>query len=152
MIGSGYVGLVSGACFADFGHAVTCVDKDPGRIDALRRGEMPIYEPGLAGLVAANARDGRLAFTADAATDAISAYSVAWNGSLSLITPGGATAQLAAGTHPLDEAISRDRFLYVNGGNSGTINAFRIAGDGSLTSLGSVAGLPAGFGGLVVGS
>src|SRR3954463_9449931 len=65
MIGTGYVGLVSGACFADFGHAVTCVDKDPGRIDALRRGEMPIYEPGLAGLVAANARDGRLAFATD---------------------------------------------------------------------------------------
>src|SRR3954452_16680911 len=65
MIGSGYVGLVSGACFADFRHAVTCVDKDPGRTHALRRGEMPIYEPGLAGLVAANARDGRLAFATD---------------------------------------------------------------------------------------
>ena len=77
---------------------------------------------------------------------------MAWNGSLSLLTPGGATAQLAAGTHPLDEAISHDRFLYVNGGNTGTINAFKIAGNGSLTSLGSVGGLPAGFGGLVVGS
>jgi UDPglucose 6-dehydrogenase len=52
MIGAGYVGLVSGACFADFGHHVTCVDKDAGRIAALRRGEIPIFEPGLADLVA----------------------------------------------------------------------------------------------------
>jgi UDPglucose 6-dehydrogenase len=65
MIGSGYVGLVSGACFADFGHTVTCVDKDPAKIDALRRGEMPIFEPGLADLVAANVRHGRLAFATD---------------------------------------------------------------------------------------
>ncbi len=101
---------------------------------------------------AASTRDGRLVYTADAATDAISAYSVAWNGALSLVTPGGATAQLATGTHPLDEAISRDRFLYINGGNTGTVNAFEIAADGSLTSLGSVSGLPAGFGGLVVSS
>jgi UDPglucose 6-dehydrogenase len=65
MIGSGYVGLVSGACFADFGHVVTCVDKDPAKIDALRRGEMPIYEPGLSDLVATNVRQGRLAFATD---------------------------------------------------------------------------------------
>ena len=51
MIGAGYVGLVSGACFADFGHQVTCVDKDAGRIAALKRGEIPIFEPGLADLV-----------------------------------------------------------------------------------------------------
>jgi len=62
MIGSGYVGLVSGACFADFGHVVTCVDKDPAKIAALSRGEMPIFEPGLAELVAKNAREERLLF------------------------------------------------------------------------------------------
>ncbi len=76
MIGTGYVGLVSGACFADFGHEVTCVDKDKGKIAALERGEMPIYEPGLNDLVAVNARAGRLKFTtalapAVAAADAV---------------------------------------------------------------------------------
>jgi UDPglucose 6-dehydrogenase len=63
MIGSGYVGLVSGACFADFGHEVTCVDKDKVKIDALNGGTVPIYEPGLADLVAANVKAGRLKFT-----------------------------------------------------------------------------------------
>jgi UDPglucose 6-dehydrogenase len=63
MIGSGYVGLVSGACFADFGHDVICVDKDAGKIAALERGEIPIFEPGLADLVSANVKAGRLSFT-----------------------------------------------------------------------------------------
>ena len=63
MIGAGYVGLVSGACFAEFGHDVTCVDKDARKIDALRRGEVPIYEPGLTELVARNVRAHRLSFT-----------------------------------------------------------------------------------------
>jgi UDPglucose 6-dehydrogenase len=67
MIGSGYVGLVSGACFADFGHHVVCVDKDRSKIDALKRGEMPIFEPGLAELVELNLRAGRLVFSADLA-------------------------------------------------------------------------------------
>ena len=65
MIGTGYVGLVSGACFADFGHEVTCVDKDTGKIASLGRGEVPIFEPGLNDLVAANTHAGRLKFTND---------------------------------------------------------------------------------------
>ena len=62
MIGTGYVGLVSGACFADFGHEVICIDKDKAKIAALARGEMPIYEPGLHALVQTNAREERLKF------------------------------------------------------------------------------------------
>ena len=65
MIGSSYVGLVSGACLADFGHRVVCVDKDRAKIDALRQGEIPIFEPGLDQIVADNARSGRLSFTGD---------------------------------------------------------------------------------------
>jgi len=65
MIGTGYVGLVSGACFADFGHRVTCVDKDQDKIDWLNQGRMPIWEPGLEALVKGNAERGRLRFTLD---------------------------------------------------------------------------------------
>ncbi len=65
MVGSGYVGLVSGACLADFGHEVVCIDKDQGKIDALHRGVMPIYEPGLDALVESNVKAGRLSFTTD---------------------------------------------------------------------------------------
>ncbi|MFF8800655.1 MULTISPECIES: UDP-glucose dehydrogenase family protein [unclassified Methylobacterium] len=65
MIGSGYVGLVSGACLADFGHEVVCIDKDPAKIAALEEGRMPIYEPGLDALVAENVRQGRLTFSTD---------------------------------------------------------------------------------------
>jgi UDPglucose 6-dehydrogenase len=66
MIGTGYVGLVSGACFSDFGHIVTCIDKDAGKIAQLRAGQMPIFEPGLDALVASNVAAGRLAFSTDA--------------------------------------------------------------------------------------
>ncbi|QCJ00001.1 UDP-glucose dehydrogenase family protein [Agrobacterium larrymoorei] len=65
MIGSGYVGLVSGACFADFGHDVICVDKMPEKIEALKNGQIPIFEPGLDAIVASNAKAGRLSFTTE---------------------------------------------------------------------------------------
>lgn len=68
MIGAGYVGLVSGACFADFGHDVVCVDLNTAKIAALQRGEIPIFEPGLDALVATNAGAGRLTFTSELAS------------------------------------------------------------------------------------
>ena len=67
MIGTGYVGLVSGVCFSDFGHDVVCVDKDPDKIEKLERGEVPIYEPGLQALMSNNVAAGRLTFTLDLA-------------------------------------------------------------------------------------
>src|ERR1700756_5268068 len=76
MIGSGYVGLVSGACFAHFGHHVTCVDKDADKIAALSRGEIPIYEPGLTELVRSNIRDHRLAFGTELANPVAAADAV----------------------------------------------------------------------------
>jgi UDPglucose 6-dehydrogenase len=67
MIGAGYVGLVSGSCFSDFGHDVICIDKDAEKIARLRNGQIPIYEPGLEALIASNVTAGRLAFTTEAA-------------------------------------------------------------------------------------
>lgn len=67
MVGTGYVGLVSGVCFSDFGHEVVCVDKDPAKIARLNRGEVPIYEPGLDALMVKNVAAGRLAFTTELA-------------------------------------------------------------------------------------
>ena len=76
MIGTGYVGLVSGACFADFGHHVTCIDKDPAKIAMIRGGKMPIWEPGLDALVKANVDHGRLEFTTDLAAGIAGAEAV----------------------------------------------------------------------------
>ncbi len=76
MVGSGYVGLVSGACFADFGHQVVCVDKDAGKIALLHAGRMPIYEPGLDALVAENVRQDRLSFTTEFGSAVVQAEAV----------------------------------------------------------------------------
>ncbi len=76
MIGTGYVGLVSGACFASFGHTVICVDKDKSKIDRLKAGEIPIFEPGLAALVADNVAEGRLSFTTELAVPAAEAEAI----------------------------------------------------------------------------
>ena len=76
MIGTGYVGLVSGVCFSDFGHDVICVDKDPAKIEMLRAGKVPIYEPGLDSLMAKNVEAGRLTFTGDLAAAVRSAEAV----------------------------------------------------------------------------
>ena len=76
MIGTGYVGLVSGACFSDFGHEVICVDNDASKIEALERNVMPIYEPGLDALVATNVKAGRLSFTTDLAAGVAGADAV----------------------------------------------------------------------------
>ena len=67
MVGTGYVGLVSGVCFSDFGHDVICVDKDAAKIARLMAGEVPIYEPGLEAMMARNVEAGRLSFTTDLA-------------------------------------------------------------------------------------
>jgi len=87
IIGSGYVGLVSGTCFADFGHVVTCVDMDESKIAALEAGKMPIYEPGLSNLVETNVREERLTFSTDfaAAVDKAEAVFIA------VATPAAAT-------------------------------------------------------------
>ena len=76
VVGTGYVGLVSGACFADFGHRVTCVDKDAVKVEALQRGEIPIFEPGLDDLVTTSVQAGRLKFTTDLASSVADAEAV----------------------------------------------------------------------------
>jgi UDPglucose 6-dehydrogenase len=79
MIGTGYVGLVSGACFADFGHEVTCVDLNAERIESLKKGVIPIFEPGLDDIVHHNARDGRLQFSTES-QDAVASADVVFIG------------------------------------------------------------------------
>ncbi|WP_298845124.1 UDP-glucose/GDP-mannose dehydrogenase family protein [uncultured Roseobacter sp.] len=76
MVGTGYVGLVSGVCFSDFGHEVTCVDSNAARVEALQRGEVPLYEPGLEDLLASNTAAERLHFTGDLATAVAGAEAV----------------------------------------------------------------------------
>ena len=105
MIGTGYVGLVSGTCFSEFGHDVICVDKDVAKIDKLNGGEMPIFEPGLETMVASNAKAGRLAFTtvlkdavkgADAVFIAVGTPSGEDNGGADLVYVKGAAEEIAA--------------------------------------------------------
>ena len=105
MIGTGYVGLVSGTCFSEFGHDVICVDKDAAKIDKLNGGEMPIFEPGLETMVASNAKAGRLAFTtvlkdavkgADAVFIAVGTPSGEDNGGADLVDVKGAAEEIAA--------------------------------------------------------
>jgi len=112
MIGTGYVGLVSGVCFSDFGHEVICVDKNPEKIEMLRRGDVPIFEPGLDQLMASNVEAGRLAFSDDlaAAVDGADAVFIAVG------TPTLAEARIMAAWHVFTEARGFDwsRFLQKN--------------------------------------
>ncbi len=116
MIGSGYVGLVSGACFADFGHDVVCVDKDPGKIDRLNSGVMPIYEPGLEALVKTNVDAGRLSFSTDleasvrgceAVFIAVGTPSRRGDGHADLSYVYAAAAELAAGIEPKTVVVTK---------------------------------------------
>lgn len=113
MVGSGYVGLVSGACFADFGHEVVCIDKDASKIDRLRQGIMPIYEPGLDALVDSNVKAGRLSFTTDLAQGIAGAQAIF----IAVGTPsrrGDGHADLSfvyAVAHEVGEALSNDAVI-----------------------------------------
>lgn len=116
MIGSGYVGLVSGACFADFGHDVVCVDKDPVKIDRLKAGVMPIYEPGLDVLVKTNVDAGRLSFSTDLVVSvkgcdavfiAVGTPSRRGDGHADLSYVYAAAAELAAGIEPKTVVVTK---------------------------------------------
>jgi UDPglucose 6-dehydrogenase len=123
MVGAGYVGLVSGACFADFGHEVVCVDQDAAKIAALRSGQVPFYEPGLGELVAANERAGRLSFTTDIAE-----------------AMGGATAVfIAVGTPTIPgEGAADMRFVYQAAREiAGAIDSFVVVVNKSTAPIGT---------------
>ena len=89
VVGTGYVGLVTGACLADFGMSVVCVDKDEAKVGALKAGQIPIYEPGLEEIVAKNQRAGRLRFTTDLKSGIQSALAIF----IAVGTPPGRTAR-----------------------------------------------------------
>src|SRR6267378_4476141 len=116
MIGTGYVGLVSGACIADFGHQVTCVDKDSTKISALNAGEIPIYEPGLKDIVQSNVHQGRLSFTtalnvalngAEAVFIAVGTPSRRGDGHADLSYVYGATREIAAALEGFTVVITK---------------------------------------------
>ena len=106
MVGSGYVGLVSGACFAQFGHDVVCVDKDPAKIAQIKAGNMPIYEPGLDRLVADNVKAGRLDFSTDlaAAVGTAEREAESMRGRQAHRAVGGVVQRALAGFEPFERA------------------------------------------------
>ncbi len=108
MVGTGYVGLVTGTCFAEFGNDVICVDIDSTKIEKLNRGEIPIYEPGLDDMVAKNVRDGRLTFTTDIK------YAVE-NSLLIFIAVGTPQAEDGSADMRYVEAVGKDTAKYMNG-------------------------------------
>ena len=142
MIGTGYVGLVSGACFADFGHQVTCVDKDAGKIAALNAGRMPIWEPGLEALVKANVEHGRLHFTTDLAAGVEGAEAVfiavgtparRGDGHADLTYVYAAVARAGAGHRPL-VIVTKSTVPVGTGTGSSRSSPRRACGDVSVAS------------------
>ncbi len=122
VIGTGYVGLVTGACFAEFGVQVTCVDNDEEKIAALDRGEMPIYEPGLQSVVERNARERRLAFTTDTA-EAVRSSLVVF---------------IAVGTPPKDDGSTDLRFVQAVAGEIGrAIDGYKVIVTKSTVPVGT---------------
>lgn len=122
MIGTGYVGLVSGACFADLGHHVVCVDTDRAKIERLRRGEIPIYEPGLDDIVARNIEAGRLSFTSDT----------------SEAVPGRDAVFICVGTPPRDDGNADLSFVYAAAkGLAPHISAYTVVVNKSTVPVGT---------------
>jgi 6-phosphogluconolactonase len=116
-----------------------------GRVNVIS-GAVPTFQGAPCWLV--TSRDGRFAYTANAGPGTISGFTVGDDGTLALLTPGGATASLGATSHPLDEAVTKDGFLYNLTDGLHRISGFAIGGDGSLASAGFVAGLPVGAAGI----